>query len=211
MPDVHDGPTSKLFTPLPVQGNVALTELAAVGVSEKMALASEYAPTGSCTGWGIPFEIRDVVVLTDRSLSIKLPHTRATWLVFMHTSDLRPNEPGPGGFISPMRGEGQLGEHAADYVILYTDGTEERVKVRRRFHLGAIQRSWGENCFEAVAHHKPYPRPVTYEQDKAGQFVLHLTDKTASAGQSGQEIRGCHFVQLVFQVLALGNVLDCTQ
>ena len=28
------------------------------------------------------------------------------------------------GFISPMRGEGQLGEHAADYIILYQDGTQ---------------------------------------------------------------------------------------
>lgn len=67
-----------------------------------------------------------------------------------------------------MRGEGQLAEHAADYVILYDDGTEERVIIRRRHQIGMFQRSWGENCFEAVPHHKPYPRRALHEQLSPG-------------------------------------------
>jgi hypothetical protein len=82
----------------------------------------------------------------------------------MHTSDVRQVEPGPGGFFSPMRGQGQLAEHAADYVILYADGTEERVAIRRRHELGAFQRRRGENCFESVAHCKPQPRRAAHEQ-----------------------------------------------
>jgi len=143
MPNVQDGPVSTLFTPLPLKGNVTLAELADAGISAEMAAALEHAPTDLCTGWGIPFEIRNVVVITDKAVSIDLPPTVAPWLILMHTSDLRPNEPGPGGFISPMRGEGQLGEHAADYVILYADGAEERVAIRRRYQLGAFQRRWG--------------------------------------------------------------------
>jgi len=61
------------------------------------------------------------------------------------------------GFLWVRRDGGRLAEHAADYVMLYEDGTEERVSIRRRRQIGAFQRPIGENCFEAVAHHKPHP------------------------------------------------------
>ena len=181
MPNVQDGPVSTFFTPLPFHGNVTLVELADSGISTEMEAAREHAPAGLCTGWGIPFEIRDLVLLTEQAISIDLSSTTAPWLIFMHTSDLRPNEAGSGGFISPMRGEGQLGEHAADYVILYADGTEERVKIRRRFQLGTFQRRWGENCFEAVAHHKPHPVPASFEQP-AGNWGWSQTRASAADG-----------------------------
>jgi hypothetical protein len=168
MSSVQDGPSSPLFAPLPVKGNVTLSELAGVGISDKMSAALVYAPGGTCVSWGIPFEIYDVVALTDQVVSVEFASTLAQWLVFMHTSDLRPLEPGLGGFISPMCGEGQLAERAADYVMLYADGTEERAPIRRRHQLGAFQRRWGENCFEAVAHPKPRPQPAAQEQLIAG-------------------------------------------
>jgi hypothetical protein len=138
-------------------GNVPLSKLADFEISDEMSLVMEHAPSGSCVGWGIPFEIEDVVAITDQVVSVDLSPTTAQWLIFMHTSDVRPSNLGPGGFISPMRGEGQLAEHAANYVILYADGTEECVPIRRRHQIGAFQRRWGENCFEAVPHRKPYP------------------------------------------------------
>jgi hypothetical protein len=162
--NVRDGPATSLFAPLPLKGNVTLAELASVGLSDEMSAALEHAPRGECVAWGIPFEIGDVVALADRVVSIELNPTVARWFLFMHTSDLRHVEPGPGGFISPMRGEGQLNEHAADYVMLYADGTEERVSIRRRHQLGTFQRRWGENCFESVAHRKPQPRRASHEQ-----------------------------------------------
>ncbi|MGQ9681498.1 MAG: CehA/McbA family metallohydrolase [Anaerolineae bacterium] len=63
-----------------------------------------------------------------------------------------------------MAGEGRLNEHAADYCILYADGREERLPIRRRHQIGAFQRRWGENCFQAVAHHKPHPIRAHHEQ-----------------------------------------------
>ncbi|UCC64324.1 MAG: hypothetical protein JSV36_04515, partial [Anaerolineae bacterium] len=164
MPSVQDGPISPLFVPLPFRGNVTLSELPGVGPSEEMSAALEHAPSGDCVAWGIPFAIGDVVVIRDDAVSLELGPTQAGWLVFMHTSDLRPVEPGPGGFISPMRGQGQLAEHAADYVIRYADGTEKRASIRRRHQIGAFQRGWGENCFEAVAHHKQRPLRAAHEQ-----------------------------------------------
>ena len=63
-----------------------------------------------------------------------------------------------------MHGEGRLAEHAADYVIRYADGSEARAAIRRRHQVGTFQRRWGENCFEAVAQHKPNPRRAGHEQ-----------------------------------------------
>jgi hypothetical protein len=164
MSNTKDGPSSSLFAPLSFKGNVALSELVDAGISEEMSEALKHAPSGDCVAWGIPFAIGDVVVLREDVVSVDLSPTMAQWFVFMHTSDLRPMELGTGGFFSPMRGQGQLAEHAADYVMLYEDGTEERVAIRRRHQLGAFTRLWGENCFEAVAHHKPHPMRASHEQ-----------------------------------------------
>ena len=56
MPSVQDGPRSPLFAPLSLQGNVALSNLADVGLSDEMTAALEHAPSGDCVAWGIPFE-----------------------------------------------------------------------------------------------------------------------------------------------------------
>jgi hypothetical protein len=168
MPSVRDGPASSLFGPLTLKGNVPLSKLVDIGASDEMLLAAEHAPHGACVAWGIPFEIGDVVAVSDQAVTVDLSPTTAQWLVFMHTSDLRPVQPGPQGFISPMRGQGQLAEHAADYVLLRVDGTEERVPIRRRYQIGMFQRRWGENCFEAVAHNKPQPRRAPHEQLSPG-------------------------------------------
>jgi hypothetical protein len=182
MTGVQDGPRSPRFAPLPFKGNVSLSELAAVGVSDEMAAVLEHAPGGACVSWGIPFEIGDVVAIKGQAVSVEVDPTKAQWLVFMHTSDLRPIVPGPGGLISPTRGRGQLAEHAADYVMLYADGTEERASIRRRHQIGAFQRGWGENCFEAVAHRKPHPVRASHEQLRQG---WGWTQTRVSAADSG--------------------------
>ena len=172
MPETHDGPDSPYFTVLPIKGNANLAELASagstepsvLGMSHEMAAAVKDAPAGYCVCWGIPFEIGEVIVLSDLPVSIEINPVKARWLVFMHTSDIRPLQPGPGGIISPMRGYGMLAEHAADYVMCYADGSQAKASIRRRHQLGAFYRGWGENCFESVAHHKPYPVHAAHEQ-----------------------------------------------
>ncbi len=168
MPSIQDGPSSPQFAPLALKGQVASLEMAGQDFSDEMAGATEQAPSGDCVAWGIRFEIGDVVALRDRVVSVELTPTLAAWLVFMHTSDVRPAGPDASGFISPMRGEGQLAEHAADYVMLYEDGTEESTPIRRRHQIGTFRRRWGENCFEAVAHRKPHPVRASHEQLIAG-------------------------------------------
>ena len=164
MPSVQDGPRSPHFAPLPFRGNTGLADLPCAGISEEMGTACEHAPTGTRVSWGIPFEIDQVLILKEQPISIKMEPTKTEWLVFTHTSDLRPIESNEHGFISPMRGQGHLGEHAADYVVIYEDGAEERLPIRRRHQIGAFQRLWGENCFQAVGHRKPLPVRADHEQ-----------------------------------------------
>ena len=165
MKPITDGPVSPNFKPVPFAGHVQLDDLSdSTTISPEMAAAVQHAPGEECVAWGIPFEVGKVVVVSDTPVSVTLPSTRAHWFVFMHTSDVRPVEPGSDGFISPMRGAGQLNEQAANYVLLYDDGTEVRVEIRRRHQIGAFSRRWGENCFQAVAQHKPSTWRPHHEQ-----------------------------------------------
>ena len=185
MTTIIDGPASALFFPLSFQGSTtSLDKLAELGVSEKMSAALAAAPRGAGISWGIPFEIKDVIVIKDQALSITFKPLTARWLVFLHTSDVRPLPAGPGGIISPMHGEGQLAEHAADYVILYTDGSEERVAIRRHYQVGPFQRGWGENSFECVPQHKPAPEHAHHEQDGNPYWGVSQT-RISSATDSG--------------------------
>jgi hypothetical protein len=160
----QDGPRSAHFTPLNLKGNATLPDLAGFSLSERMSAAREQAPRGSSVSWGIPFEIGEVIAIEDQAVSVVLSPVTARWLVFLHVSDERPPETNPHGFISPMRGQGQLAEHAADYVICYADGCQVRAAISRRHQIGAFTRRWGENCFEAVAQHKVFPLHANYEQ-----------------------------------------------
>lgn len=168
MPTCVDGPSSPLFSPLVLQGNAGLETLAPPVISETMAAALPHAPSGRCVCWGIPFNVGRVVVLKQEITTVTVLPAKARWLVFLHTSDLRPLERDPRGFPVTKSGEGFLGEHAADYVVLYSDGSEERVAIRRRYHMGMFQSRWGENCFQAVAHRKPRPVRAHHEQPASG-------------------------------------------
>ncbi len=165
---VRDGPGTDLFRVVELQGQVNLSDLHRAGLSTGMADAVDDAPSGECVCWGIPFAVNEVIVVQDRVVSASIAPIRARWLVLMHTSDRRRLAANADGFFTPMRGQGQLGEHAADYVFLYEDGVQERVAIRRRHHIGAFQRRWGENCFEAVAHRKPHPVRASHEQLRRG-------------------------------------------
>jgi hypothetical protein len=182
MHNMKDGPGSSYFLPVRFKGNATLSALRDFGVSDEMSQATEHAPTGQCVGWGIPFEIGDVVAIRDYPITIELAPLVAHWLVFMHTSDVGHVKPGPFGFFSPMRGEGQLAEHASDYVLLYEDGDEKRMAIRRRYQIGSFQRRWGENCFEAVAHHKPHPVRPPHEQLGPGWGFAQTRATSADEG-----------------------------
>jgi hypothetical protein len=156
-----DGPASPGFSPVSLEGNVSFAELGAGGVSEAMAKAASEAPAGDVVCWGIPFRIGRPVLLRDQPVTQKTAGLKAQWLVFLHTTDVRAL---PQGLIRPMLGEGFLGEHVADYVLVYEDGAEVKHRICRRHQIGMFRRRWGENCFQAVAHRKPHALRPVHEQ-----------------------------------------------
>jgi hypothetical protein len=165
MPTVVDGPSTSNFQPLRLNGNIRLADIPKLrSLSKHMRGAADHAPSGACVGWGIPFRVGRPVLLRKDPVSVKLPKVRAHWLVFVHTSDAREMKTDDSGFPQEKTGLGRLGEHAADYVVIYADGTEEVLPIRRRHEIGAFQRGWGENCFGAVANTKPRPIRAHHEQ-----------------------------------------------
>lgn len=138
MKNFCDGPASSLFSAVALEGNCCFEDIKSAGVSKQLADAVGFAHRNTCIAWGIPFEIGRPVVLRNEPIALPIAPTKAAWFVFMHTSDSRPNIPDRHGLVSPTRGEGQLGEHAADYVFVYEDGSEERAEIRRRQHIGSF-------------------------------------------------------------------------
>jgi len=159
-----DGPHSTRFVPIPLIGNAKWSALDEAGASPEMAQASRQAPTGDCVCWGIPFAVGDPVVVAEQTVELDLAPCQADWFVFMHTSDQRPTLWNEDGLITASPGVGRLNEHAATYIIVYEDGSEACLPIRRRHQLGAYQRIWGENCFQSVPHHKPVAMRAHHEQ-----------------------------------------------
>jgi hypothetical protein len=170
MASQNDGPASPYFSPVRVASKTTFSALAKLGVSASMQRAIEAAPRGVCTGWGIPFAIKRPLVARDHAVTIDLDALRAEWLVFLHTTDVEPLERNAHGFVSPTPGYGHLGEHLADYVIVYADGSEARQTIRRRHQIGMFRRGWGENCFQAVPMRKPNPVPALHEHRVGAGF-----------------------------------------
>ncbi len=171
MASTIDGPGSARFQSVALDGNVSWDELAASGLSKELVEALPHAPQGDCIFRGLPFKLGARPALLregDQPVTVKMKDLKAQWLVFAHSSDIRPLDRDKDGFVSPNHGPGQLAEHAADYVLVYADGTEARAVIRRRHQLSALQRGWGENCVEAVAHGKPRTIRGAHEQPGPG-------------------------------------------
>lgn len=164
MPEQCDGPGTSLFQPLRLNGGTTTADLRTIGLSEEMTEALPFVPTGDCVCRGIRFSIERVIVVKEAPVRIDVEPFNAGWIVFMHVSDVVPHEANADGFFSPMRGTGALNDHAATYIMEYKDGSEATVQVRRRHQIGAFQRAWGENCFQAVSHLKPRPVRQHHEQ-----------------------------------------------
>jgi len=158
MPIVKDGPGSVLFSPVPLRGNISMDKLCQAGVSKLMRDHVQYAPGGRCVCRGIGFKVARPVLVKDKTVSVKVPPVKGQWFVFMHTSDVVADKADKDGLYPHTRGTGQLNEHAANYYLVYADGSEVKTEIRRRFQLTGFQRVWGQDCFKAVVHHKPFPQ-----------------------------------------------------
>ncbi len=183
--ETRDGPASSLFAPviltgLPWCAPADLTGDAAL--SPALREARDRAPAGELVCWGIPFHAPARAVLRGgEALHATCDPTLARWLVFLHTSDICLLDWNARGLLSPTTGYGRLNELAARYVVLYEDGSEETIDIHRRHQVGPVQRPWGENCFQAVTHHKPRPMPAHHEQGAESWGVSQMRATAADS------------------------------
>jgi hypothetical protein len=182
-----DGPASTHFRPVSIGGRHRISNLPVSQVSAEMARVGRHIPTGNWVSWGIPFEVNRALVISNRTEELKIDAVRTRWLIFLHTSDLRPDEKNKHGFISPMRGIGKQGEHAANYSFRYEDGKVVTRVIRRRWQIGPIARPWGENCSEAVAHVKP--APLGSHADQPGSVGWGTRQTRVSKNDFGMSFR----------------------
>lgn len=152
-----DGPATRNFTPIALKGNTTFADIARSATSEPLSSAVTRPPQGEVIGWGIPFDVGRPYFVKDKPAVIELPGLKAQWLVFLHAADVKPVTDPEGQIITPVRGEGWLGQKVADYVFLYEDGSEIRVPIRRRYQIYTLGTRWGEETLEAVNFRKPYP------------------------------------------------------
>ncbi len=158
MPAVIDGPASPHFSPLSIEGNLTVADLKTLDIPDGMKNSAEFCPSGSCVCWGIPFQLGDPTWIDTQPISISLDNVKAPWLVVMHTVTNHASlVPTSSGIMPAYRGWGQLGDHIADYIFLYADNSEERIKIKKRHQIGVF--GIPEPCTEAVSHFKPAPLP----------------------------------------------------
>ena len=152
MIDAMPGPASDCFQPLPLTDacNVVRAVLPHA-LTPPAALAQAF---GAQVFRGIPFLLgpagADNVVLVDgEPVTVAARGLTARYLVFVHYVADRASNYMPGFADSDADGN-ELGDHVADYVLRYADGTEHVHAIRRRFAIQQAHIGWGASPFAAV-------------------------------------------------------------
>ncbi len=111
----------------------------------KTAGAIAGLPFGSQSFWGVPFEMADggvneLLVLEGKSNADIAVGSAGSHLVFAHFCD--EDSPAsvagqPSDYLNPV--VTAPGEHMADYVVVFDDGSELRQSIRRRFEINQVQ------------------------------------------------------------------------
>jgi hypothetical protein len=147
------GTTPEKFTP--IDGSRFLT-LTHAGLKRVMREPVEAAAdlVGRQTLRGIPFELSGYAVLSTRRAPglrsrMEIPvHGKASLVCLAQFCDADENETPPPGADRIEK----VGQHLADVVMVYEDGTEHRHPIRRRFEVSSQSVPWGHLCFAAVPH-----------------------------------------------------------
>jgi len=112
--------------------------------AEKTAAAVASLPIGSQVFWGVPFEFSSsdsqLMVLNGSETGEIKVAASGTHVVFAHLCDERASTTVAGqaaDYMNPV--VTAPGEHLADYVVVFADGTEHIQKIRRRFEINQVQ------------------------------------------------------------------------
>jgi len=155
---------------------------------EATARAVRALPTGQHTFWGVPFNLGpgpaggpDLAVAGEggSTVPLELPvGGKASFVVFAHFCDSRPGAH-PAGQVAdyPNPVVTVPGEHLADYVMVFEDGSEASTPMRRRFEINQVATRM-QSAFASRSHQGltaldfrgPYPRNM-WGRMQTGVFV----------------------------------------
>jgi hypothetical protein len=151
------------FTPISLSSNFNASKSDSSIWEGKTASAVAQLPEGSQSFWGVPFELisggDDLVVHAGGSeVDINIDAT-GSHLVFAHFCDEKATTTVAGqssDYLNPV--VTAPGEHLADYVVVYADGTEHRQMIRRRFEINQVQTRM-QSGFSSRQHQELYSLP----------------------------------------------------
>jgi len=142
----------------------------------KTAASLSKLPVGSQSFWGVPFDMAtsgsDLVVLSDASSVDVSIGASASHVVFAHFCDENASTTVAGqasDYLSPV--VTAPGEHIADYVVVYDDGSEHRQTIRRRFEINQAQTRM-QSGFSSRQHQAPssIPKRGPYPNNAWGRW-----------------------------------------
>ena len=134
------------FKPVPLGSTVNAARSDPRHWGPKTAGAIAKLPKGAQKFWGIPFEFvtpgsgNDLLVLADDSSVEIAVGAAGSHLVFAHFCDEKASTTVAGqsaDYLNPVITA--PGEHLADYVVVFEDGSEHRQRIRRRFEINQVQ------------------------------------------------------------------------
>ena len=129
----------------------------------KTAASLSQLPMGAQSFWGVPFDLatseNDLIFLGDASSVDVSIAASGSHVLFAHFCDEKASTTVAGqasDYLSPV--VTAPGEHIADYVVVYDDGSEHRQTVRRRFEINQAQTRM-QSGFSSRQHQSPTSIP----------------------------------------------------
>ena len=129
----------------------------------KTAASLSQLPMGAQSFWGVPFDLatseNDLIFLGDASSVDVSIGASGSHVLFAHFCDEKASTTVAGqasDYLSPVITA--PGEHIADYVVVYDNGSEHRQTVRRRFEINQAQTRM-QSGFSSRQHQSPTSIP----------------------------------------------------
>ena len=163
----------------PASDHLAALDLNAAFNADRATLPAPLAPPpslerafGAQVFRGMPFLLGpagapNVLLVDGEPVTVAAGGLTARYLVFVHYVADRPSNYLP-GFADTDHDGNELGDHVADYVLRYADGTEHVHPIRRRFAIQQPRIGWGASPFAAVPLHSDQVTASAAEDQAAG-------------------------------------------
>ena len=143
---------------------------------------------------GMPFLLgsvgaANVLLVAGAPVTVATGGLTARYLVFVHYVADRPSDYLP-GFADTDRDGNDLGDHVADYVLRYGDGSEHVHPIRRRFAIQQARIGWGASPFAAVPLLVDQVTASCAEDQAAGRAPSVAYGSGESRHRSGRDAGG---------------------